>query len=213
MTDWHIEIDLLQQIDRPGRDWVYFCARYWRTEQDRINGDPPVVVNDFKSGDLLRWVGTPIIEKRIRYLADGTGQFFCRGFAGEYEMPGNLPADTHAAHWVNGSDKLVNRDIGGGRFSEVRIHWPNKFTVGTYSANDLPGWIYEQAEDWIAMHPNATGDHCDPDLAVDRPSQNAKLPVQIRNMPKQVNRTVQDGVRKRQLRQGPRIFSDERPSP
>jgi len=206
MADWHIEIDLLQQIDRPGRNWVYFCARYWPTEQNRIDGDPPTVVNDFRAGDLLRWVGTPILEKRIRYLRDGTGQFFCRGFAGEYEGPENLPTDTHAAHWANGDDKYETRNG-----SLVRIHWPNKFSVGTYSESDVVDWIYEQAEDWIATHPTATGDRCDPDLAIDRPTQRLKLPLAVQNMSRTRNATVTEGVRQRRQRTLTRVISDQRP--
>lgn len=202
--NWHILIDLVQQIDRPNGDVVYWRASYWATEAARLAGQEPTVTNDFWAGDMLRWIGQPIFEKRARYDgADPLGEFFCEGSEGSY---GNF---THAEHWVSGREKYGLRPVDGVD-RQIRLHFPKRFVVGTYTEAHVRDWMYEQSEDWIAAHFDKRGDFTDPALAVDRAAQREKLPQAVREMALTRDATVEDGESKRKARQGMRDMTGVR---
>lgn len=176
MAGWHYEIDQMRIISRGDKPFLYYRVSYWRQEQDRIDGKPPVVINDFKNGDLLRWPGQTKIQKRWRYNP-GTDvpEFYC---------------GTHD-HWVAGANKYEMRDVSG-ELHEVRVHHPERLAVGKYEWDEVPGWIHNQAEDWIALHPDATGDRTDGTLFAQ--GTTGGMNVALRKMSKR--RNVVDAQRK-----------------
>lgn len=192
----YIELDntSLKQIDRGTMPFIYFAVSVWATQQDKLDGLPPNVTQDFQCGDLLGRIGQPI-TRPIKRINPDTGQpEFQSAQTGEWidhdtKNGWVLIPDSGPNHWTTEAGLPEPPALTDWQWT--RIHWPVYEQIGVYAVDNVIADMRALVRQWLSRSGKfQRGNLTSSVLRGVNVAQRNKLPRAIRDMATQWEEVV-----------------------